>query len=213
VYSHVWRGLIVLAVSVTPGVVSSRLFSHALRGLVVLAVSVTPGVVSSRLFSHALRGLVVLTVSVTPGVVSSRLFSHVLRGLVVLGRDGRSAGHRDREVGLWREIIDCVEKNLQTSYRTLPLYSSFPLESQPARKTDTVPPSNIMTGSPRTRKTHDRTRPPCSQHSTHGNRRKDAQAVTVKKRKTDVQLNQGKTILVTNMGEGRASSINGRQQT
>ena len=36
------------------------LFSHALRGLVVLAVSVTPGVVSSWLFSHALRGLVVL---------------------------------------------------------------------------------------------------------------------------------------------------------
>jgi len=137
VYSHVWRGLIVLAVSVTPGVVSSRLFSHALRGLVVLAVSVTPGVVSSRLFSHALRGLVVLTVSVTPGVVSSRLFSHVLRGLVVLGRDGRSAGHGDREVGLWREIIDCVEKNLQTSYRTLPLYSSFPLwnHSLPGRLT------------------------------------------------------------------------------
>jgi len=37
--------------------------------------------------------------------------------------------------------------------------------------------------------------------------------VTVKERKTDVQLNQGKTILVMNMGEGRASSINGRQQT
>jgi len=37
------------------------LFSHALRGLVVLAVSVTPGMVSSRLFSHALRGFVVLT--------------------------------------------------------------------------------------------------------------------------------------------------------
>jgi len=36
------------------------LFSQAVRGLVVLAVSVTPGVVSSRLFSHALRGLVVL---------------------------------------------------------------------------------------------------------------------------------------------------------
>ena len=36
------------------------LFSHALRGHVVLAVSVTPGVVSSLLFSHALRGLVAL---------------------------------------------------------------------------------------------------------------------------------------------------------
>ena len=36
------------------------LFSHAMCGLVVIAVSVTPGMVSSRLFSHALRGLVVL---------------------------------------------------------------------------------------------------------------------------------------------------------
>ena len=127
----------VLAVSVTPGVVSSWLFSHALRGLVVLAVSITPGVVSSRLFSHALRGLVVRAVSVTPSVVASRLFSHALRGLVVLGRDGRSAGHGDREVGLWREIIDCVEKSLQTSYRALPLYFSFPLwnHSLPARLT------------------------------------------------------------------------------
>jgi len=151
VYSHVWHGLVVLTVSVTPSVVSSRLFSHALRGLVVLAVSVTPGVVSLRLFSHALRGLVVLAVyatsgmvssrlfshalhwlvvlavSVTPGMVSSQLFSHALCGLVVVGRDGRSAGYGDREVGLWREIIDCVEKNLQTSYHALPLYFSFPL--------------------------------------------------------------------------------------
>ena len=126
-----------VAVSVTPGVVSSRLFSHALRGLVVLAVSITPGVVSSRLFSHALCGLIVRAVCVTPGVVASRLFSHALRGLVVLGRDGRSAGHGDREVGLWREIIDCVEKNLQTSYHVLPLYFSFPLwnHSLPARLT------------------------------------------------------------------------------
>jgi len=161
VYSHVWRGLIGLVVSVTPGVVSSRLFSHALCGLVVLAVSVTPGVVSSRLFSHAfggliviavsvmpgvvssrlfshtLRGLIVLAVSVTPGEVSSRLFSHALRGLVVLWRDGRSTGHGDREVGLTREIIGCVEKNLQTNYRALPLYFSFPLwnHSLPARLT------------------------------------------------------------------------------
>ena len=97
-----------------------RLFSHALRGLVVLVVSATPDVVSSRLFSHALRGLVALAVSITPGMVSLRLFSHALRGLVVLGRDGRSAGHGNRKVGLWREIIDCVEKNLQTSYRALP---------------------------------------------------------------------------------------------
>ena len=81
------------------------MYSHALRGLVVLTVSVPPGVVSSRLFSHTLRGLVVLVVSVTPGLVSSRLFSHALHGLVVLGRDGHRAGHGDREVGLWREII------------------------------------------------------------------------------------------------------------
>jgi len=87
------------------------------------------------------------------------------------------------------------------------------VESPLARKTNTVPPSNNTTRSPRPRKTHDRTRLPCGQHSTRGNRRKDAQAVTVKERKTDVQLNQGKTILVTNMGEGRAISINGRLQT
>jgi len=118
-------------------VVSLRLFSHALHGLVVLTVSVTRGVVSLRLFSDALRGLVVLVVSITPGVVSSRLFSHALRRLVVLGRDGRSAGHVDREVGLWREILDCVEKNLQTNYSALPLYFSFPLwnHSLPARLT------------------------------------------------------------------------------
>ena len=136
-FSHALPGLVVLTVSVTPGVVSSRLFSHALCGLIVLAVSVMPGVVSSRLFSHALSGLVVLAVSVTPGVVSSRLFSDALRGLIVLGRDGRSASHGDREVGLWREIIDCVEKNLQTNYHALPLYFSFPLwnHSLPARLT------------------------------------------------------------------------------
>jgi len=143
-FSHALRGLIVLTVSVTPGVVSSQLFSHALRGLVVLAVSVTHGVVSAWLFSHNLRGLVVLAVSVMPGVVSSRLFSHALRGLVVLGRDDRSTGHGDREVGLWREIIDCVEKDLQTSYCALPLYLSFPLwnHSLPARLTQFLPSSS-----------------------------------------------------------------------
>jgi len=73
-----------------------------------------------RLFSYALRGLVVLAVSVMPGMVSSQLFSQALRGLVVLGRDGHIAGHGNREVGLWREITDCVETNLQTNYRALP---------------------------------------------------------------------------------------------
>jgi len=50
-------------------------FSQALRGLIVLAVSVTPGVVSSWSSHMPLRGLVVLVVSITPGVVSS-LSSH-----------------------------------------------------------------------------------------------------------------------------------------
>ena len=76
--------------------------------------------------------------------------------------------------------IDCMEKNLPTSYRTLS-FILFPpsVESQLARKTDTVPPCFIMTQSLRVRKTHDRTRPPRGQHSTRSNRRKDAQAVTV----------------------------------
>jgi len=39
--------------------------------------------------------------------------------------------------GGWFGIIYCVEKNLQTSYRALPLYFSFPLwnHSLPARLT------------------------------------------------------------------------------
>jgi len=116
------------------------LLSHALLGLVVLAVSVTPGVVSSR-SSH------------TPCVGS--LF--VSWGLVV------AAPVTGREVGLWREIIDCVEKKLQTSYRALPLYFSFPLwnHSLPARLTQFP---STMTQSLRPRKTHDRTRPPRGQH-------------------------------------------------
>jgi len=80
-------------------------------------------------------------------------------------------------------IIDCVEKNLQTSYHALS-FILFPpsVESQLARKTDTVPPYFIMTQSLRPRKTHDLTRPPRGQHSTRGNRRKDAQAVTVREK-------------------------------
>jgi len=89
------------------------LFSHALRGLVVLAISVTPGVVSSRssltpcvgsLFSHALRGFVVVTrlawARCARGIRHARrglvaVFPHALRGLVVrlVGFGGRSAGH------------------------------------------------------------------------------------------------------------------------
>jgi len=115
---------------------SLRGSSHTpLCGLVVLAVSVTPGVVSSRLFSHAFawarcshgirharRGLFAsLLTRLCVGSLFSRYpsrpawslrgSSHTpLRGLVVLGSGGRSTGHGDREVGLWREIIDCVEK-------------------------------------------------------------------------------------------------------
>jgi len=106
-YSHFGRphtplcGLVVLAVSVTPSVVSSRLFSHAFawarcsrgirharRGLfAALLTRLCVGSLFSRYLSRPawslrgsshtpLRGLVVLAVSVTPGVVSSRLFSH-----------------------------------------------------------------------------------------------------------------------------------------
>ena len=95
------RGLVVLAVSVTPGVVSSQRFSHAFawaccsRGIrharhdlfAALLTCLSMGSLLSRYpsrpawslrgSSHTpLRGLVVLTVSITPGVVSSRLFSH-----------------------------------------------------------------------------------------------------------------------------------------
>ena len=97
------RGLGVLAVSVTLGVVSLR--------LVVLAVSVTLGVVSLRLvvlrgIRHAQRGLFAAR--------CSRGIRHARRGLFAAcwswGSNGRSAGHGDVEVGLWREIIDCVER-------------------------------------------------------------------------------------------------------
>jgi len=97
-------------------------------------------------------------------------------------------GHGGREIGLWREIIDCVEKNLQTSYRALPFILFLPsVELLLARKTDTVPPYHIMTQLSRPRKTHDRTWPPRSQYSTRGNRRKDTQARTVRKEKKDAQ--------------------------
>ena len=97
-------------------------------------------------------------------------------------------GHGGREIGLWREIIDCVEKNLQTSYRALSFILFLPsVESQLARKTDTVPPYHIMTQSSRPRKIHDRTRPPRGQHSTRANRRKDTQARTARKDKKDAQ--------------------------
>jgi len=91
-------------------------------------------------------------------------------------------------LGVLEWIIDCVEKNLQTSYRALPFILFLPsVESQLACKTDTVPPYHIMTQSSRPRKTPDRTRLLRGQHSTRGNRRKDTQARTVRKEKKDVQ--------------------------
>ena len=88
------RGLIVLTVSITPGMVSLRSSLMPLRGLVVLVVSVMPGVVSSWSSHMPSRGLVVLAISVTPGMVSSWSSHTPLRGLVVLvGFSGRSAGH------------------------------------------------------------------------------------------------------------------------
>ena len=127
--SHALRGLVVLAVSVTPSVVSSRLFSHALRGFVVLTCLAWAR--SSRGIRHAWRGLFAALLtrlawvrcSHTPCVGS--LFSRYpprpawslhgsshtsCMGSLFFGSGGRSAGHGDREVGMWREIIDCVEK-------------------------------------------------------------------------------------------------------
>ena len=127
--SHTLRGLVVLAVSVTPGVVSSRLFLHALRGFVVLTrlawAHCSRGIRHARrgLFAALLTRLAWVRCSHTPCVGS--LFSRYpscpawsLRGSshmpcvgsLFSGSGGRSAGHGDREVGLWREIIDCVEK-------------------------------------------------------------------------------------------------------
>jgi len=128
-FLHALRGLVVLAVSVTPGVVSSRLFSDALCGFVVLTRLAWAR--CSRSIRHARRGLFMalptclawVRCSHTPCVGSLFLrypsrppwslrgSSHTpCVGLLFPGSGGRSAGHGDREVGLWREIIDCVEK-------------------------------------------------------------------------------------------------------
>ena len=118
------RGLVVLAVSVTPGVVSMRLFSHAFtwahcsRGIrhawhglfAALLTHLCVGSLFSRYPSHPawslrgsshtpLRGLVVLTVSVTPGVVSSHLFSHAF----AWARCSRSIRHARR--GLFAALL------------------------------------------------------------------------------------------------------------
>ena len=60
-------------------------------------------------------------------LISSRFLQVVVAAL----------GHGGREIGLWRKIIDCVEKNLQTSYRALPFILFLPsVESQLACKTE-----------------------------------------------------------------------------
>ena len=127
--SHALRGLVVLTISVTPGMVYSQLFSHALREFVVLTRLAWAR--CSRVIRHSRRGrfvalltrLVWVRCSHTPCVGS--LFSRYPSrpawslcgsshmpcvGSLFLGSGGRSAGHGDREVALWREIIDCVEK-------------------------------------------------------------------------------------------------------
>jgi len=129
-YSHFGRPhtplcrLVVHAVSVTPGVVSSRLFSHAFawarcsggirharRGLFAAPLTrLCVGSLFSRYpsrpawslhgSSHTpLRGLVVLAVSVTPGVVSSRLFSHAF----AWARCSRSIRHA--RLGLFAALL------------------------------------------------------------------------------------------------------------
>jgi len=196
-----------------PGVLSSRsshtpcgasLFSWYLSRLVCSCCSLLTHLAwacCSRGIRHAWCGLVAV-------------FSHALRGFVVLiGGGGRSAGSRvERGSSVERDNQLRGEESPDELPRPSFILFRPSVESQVAGKTDRVPLSNILTRSPRPRRTHDRTRPLRGQHSIRGNRIKDAQAVTVKEKKTDEQLNQGKTILVTNMGEGRARSINGRQQ-
>jgi len=110
----------------------SRGIHHAWRGLVAIFSHAFAWARCSCGIRHAWRGLVAV-------------FSHALPGLVVLIRMVVAAPfHGLREVGLWREIIDCMEKNLQTSYCALPLYLSFPLwnHSLPARLTQFLPSSS-----------------------------------------------------------------------
>jgi len=104
------------------------------------------------------------------------------------------------------QIIGCVEWNLQTSYRALPLYFSFPLwnHSLPARLTQCL---LIMTPSLRSRETHDRTRPLRSQHYICGNRRKDTQAV--RNRERTRKPNRRETTYVTMTGERTHTQHNG----
>jgi len=155
--SHALRGLVVLAVSVTPGVVSLRLFSYALRGFVVLTrlawVRCSRGIRHARrgLFAALLTRLAWVRCSHTPcvGSLFSRYPSRPARSLrgsshmpcvgsLFAGSGGRSVGHGDREVGLWREIIDCVE-NESPDKLPRPSFIPFPplWNHSLTRKTDT----------------------------------------------------------------------------
>jgi len=113
--------------------------SHVLHGLVVHAVSVTPGVVLLRSSHTALGGLVVRAVFVTPGVVSSRSSDMPCVGWLFSQHPPHLAWSRHDLL-----TCLCVEKNLQTSYCALPLYLSFPLwnHSLPARLTQFLPSSS-----------------------------------------------------------------------
>jgi len=109
----------------------SRGIRHPQRGLFAALLTRLAWVRCSRGIRHVRRGLFAALLtrlarfrcSHTPCVGS--LFSRYpsrpawsLRGSshmpcvgsLFSGSGGRSAGHGDREVGLWREIIDCVEK-------------------------------------------------------------------------------------------------------
>ena len=59
---------------------------------------------------------------------------------------GRSCCCACGRLGVVVRIIDCVEKNLQTSYHARPLYFSFPLwnHSLPARLTQFLHPSSSL---------------------------------------------------------------------
>jgi len=127
---HAWRGLIAVfdfpvAVSgfalISAHLVWSRCGIRLRCGDIRLCpILCTPGLVFVMVFDFA--------VAVSNLALISSRFLQVMVA---------APGHGGREIGLWREIIDCVEKNLQTSYCTLPLYFSFPLwnHSLPARLT------------------------------------------------------------------------------
>jgi len=123
-------------------------------------------------------------------------------------------GHGCREIGLWREIIDCVEKNLQTSYRAPPfIFFLSSVELQLAHKTDTVPSYHIMTQSSRPRK-HMIALGRCAATTllaaTGERTRKQEQ---YRKRRRTRKHNQKETTYVRRQAKGRTSSNGNRGTT